>query len=234
MQQLSDPEPIGFVTRNRAVYLDATLRSLSASDLPDDLSVVVFDDASDDAKTRAYLDTDDRFQLLHEWPRSDAWNLLGLGFLPNDPTLRGIASRVEVQAAGPRPMGVVNSSCAAIREMFRRHPNSPGIILLQDDLVLNSNWYERLVTAARRSSTAIQRGLMAGLHFDRYLTSGTFAVGLTEMHYYTAQCYYLTRTMYDRLHSWFQRLNHPLCDFDRRICYLAQSNGFSVELLKPF
>ena len=51
--------PIAIVTKNRHQYLDITLRSLSATTLPNDQAIIVYDDASDDKDTIKYLYSND-------------------------------------------------------------------------------------------------------------------------------------------------------------------------------
>ena len=227
--------PIGIVSRNRAVYLDCTLRSLSATHLPSNVPVVVFDDASDDPATRAYLDSNEPVVTDHQWPREEAWRAAGLDFLPNSPKLHGIVNRVAVRRLASESCGVCNASCAAIEELFDRFPRAPGVIVLQDDVVFNFDWYQRLTSHARKAQAAPARiGLVAGMHFDRVFATQMYVMPAQVLLYYTAQCYYLTRPFYQRLRSWFRRKDHARADFDRQLCHLAQYNGFAVEVIRPF
>src|SRR5689334_2680660 len=97
--------PIGIVTRNRAVYLDCTLKSLSATRLPNDPKVIVFDDASNDPLTRTYLDTAETIESAQVWPKVATWSNAGLSFLPDNPVLHGIAKLVEVRRLGSQSLG---------------------------------------------------------------------------------------------------------------------------------
>ena len=51
--------PIAVRTRNRHVYLDVTLKSLWASQLPEGVDLLVIDDCSDDPEMIRYLDTNE-------------------------------------------------------------------------------------------------------------------------------------------------------------------------------
>lgn len=225
--------PTGVLTRNRAVYLDATLRSLSATRIPRETPVIVYDDASDDPLARRYFDTNDTFTVEHRWPRCAAWTAAGLDFLPDNPTLRGVADRVEVVPVGRRAVGVANASCFAIRDLFARCPNSPGVILLQDDVVFTANWYERLVgLVGRVFQVGRRQGIVAGMHLDhrqkRRITR------TSAVRFCSAQCYLITRELLEDQRVWFDRTDHEPRNFDKWLCKRLREKGFELQLLYPY
>ncbi len=225
--------PIGILTRNRAVYLDATLRSLSATRIPREAPLAVYDDASDDPLARRHLDTADTFTVEHRWPRCAAWTAAGLDFLPDNPTLRGIADRVEVVPVGRRAVGVANASCFTIRDLFSRCPDAPGVILLQDDVVFTANWYERLVgQVGRVIQVGRRQGIVAGMHLDhrqkRRITR------TSPVRFCSAQCYLITRELFEDQRAWFDRTDHEPRNFDKWLCKLLRTKGFELQLLYPY
>ena len=134
--------PIGIVTRNRHKYLDVTLRSLSATRMPEDQKVVVLDDASDNPHTKRYLYTDKFVELKEQWPNTPEWKRIGLNVVRSRDKGKGLKGRVKVVRLAQRPQGVVNGSCAAIRKMMELFPKecaNEGLIMLQDDVVFNNN-----------------------------------------------------------------------------------------------
>jgi hypothetical protein len=225
--------PIGILTHNRPVYLDVTLRSLSATDLPAELPVIVYDDGSDDPAARRYLDSADSFVVQHQWPRTRKWQAAQLNILEDNPLLHGIANVIEVVRVQPSAAGVVLGSCFAIRDLFRRFPNAPAVILLQDDVLLKSDWYCRLTKQLGKSLRHDRtQGLIAGMHIDTRLSRPIRAT--TAVQTCTAQCYLITRALYDRLQGWFERAEHERSAFDGSLCRLVRSSGFEIQLIYPY
>jgi len=225
--------PIGILTRNRAVYLDATLRSLSATRIPRKTPLTVYDDTSDDPLARRYLDTTDTFTVEHRWPRCAAWTEAELDFLPDNPALRGIADRIEVVAVARRAVGVANASCFAIRDLFSRCPDAPGVILLQDDVVFTANWYERLVgQVGSVFQVGLRQGIVAGMHLDhrqkRRITR------TSPVRFCSAQCYLIMRELFGDQRAWFDRTDHEPRNFDKWLCKLLRIKGFELRLLYPY
>lgn len=208
--------PIGILTRNRAVYLDTTLKSLQNSNAPE---VIIFDDCSDDPDTRRLLDTSDEFQIEYEWPKYQEWKDAGLDFLKDNPTVNGIHGKIKVHQVCVKPVGVVNASCWTIRDLFRMNPQAPAVILLQDDVVFQKDWYE-ILTNHPRDKVAI----IAGMHLDY---AGT-------RNYYTAQCYLITREFYENKNWWFIINHKNPFSFDVKICRKALNEGFAINCILPY
>jgi hypothetical protein len=223
--------PIGIVTRNRAVYLDTTLRSLSATPLSS-TSVTVYDDSSDDCSTRAYLYTNECISTVHSWPKERQWRLAGLDFLQDDLLLTGIANRIQVVRISRDPKGVVSASCFAIRDLFQRNPDSNGVILLQDDLVFKTNWFQRLVSAVCVVAEPV--GIISGITLTGLRDGDVLVAGASAVRFCTAQCYYLSRQFFERGYAWFCRDDHEQVGFDDKICALSHDCGLNVQLLVPF
>ena len=192
--------PIGIVTKDRVAYLDVTLRSLSATDLPEDISITVFDDASVNSKTHRYYGTKDKIAVIPPWPTTTEWKNAGLHIVnhPHVPPT-GLLDRVHVEPLGKRPLGVVSASCEAVNRLFDRHPEAPGIILLQDDVLFKKDWYTRLIETARnwRDFSDKPIGVMAGLKLNHVYrpkpTTPAVPSGIT------AQCLYIARPAYNRV-----------------------------------
>ena len=105
--------PIGILTRNRAKFLDVTLRSLSATLLPDDQALQVFDDHSDDTLTCNYLAGSGVWDLRREWPNNAAWRMAGLHRVVSQVS-PGLADVVAVETLGEQSNGVMAAGCAAL------------------------------------------------------------------------------------------------------------------------
>jgi glycosyltransferase involved in cell wall biosynthesis len=135
------PVPICLRTRNRPVYLDCTLKSLWASDLPEDVQLCVMDDCSDDALTRQYLFTNDEIVLPqpHIWPNSLEWQTC-VGALFPVKKLKGIQERVEVVQPTTRK-GVRGGIFYCIDYMFSRHIDHDEIIVIEADSLFHKDWY---------------------------------------------------------------------------------------------
>lgn len=191
-----DNPPIGILSRNRAAYLDITLRSLTATRLPAGVSVQIFDDASDDTATLGYYSSTDCVGLNYAWPVDKKWLSRGFAILPSGlRSRRGIVDRVNVvRAATSR--GVVAASCDAVRQLFAG-TDAAGVFLLQDDVLFNENWYSRMLDTVARSRAFTDKpvGVLAGIKLNHTLRvpAGQSAVpsGIT------AQCLYISRRAFD-------------------------------------
>ncbi len=191
-----DNPPIGILSRNRAAYLDVTLRSLSATTLPSDVSVRVFDDASDDAATLRYYKTTGRVGLTYRWPVDKKWAARGFTVLPTDgiSPCRGIADKVVISQS-VAACGVVAASCDAVQQLFS-DTTADGVFLLQDDVLFNVDWYSRMLDTVARSREFTDKpvGLLAGIKLNTPLhVNGLIAIpsGIT------AQCLYISRQAFD-------------------------------------
>lgn len=199
-----DNPPIGILSRNRAAYLDATLRSLSATQLPDGISVRVFDDASDDATTLGYYASSAHMMLNYGWPTDKHWISRGFAVLPNGLThSNGIAEKVAVERASS-PKGVVVASCNAIRRLFDA-TTADGVFLLQDDVLFNANWYSRMLDTVARSRefTTKPIGVLAGIKLNHTLRADVGQIAIPSG--ITAQCLYISRQAFDSVPF----LTHP-------------------------
>ena len=191
-----DNPPIGILSRNRAAYLDATLRSLSATQLPDGISVRVFDDASDDATTLGYYTSSTRTLLNYGWPADKHWIARGFAVLPNGliPS-SGIVDKVVVERASS-PKGVVIASCNAIKQLFDA-TTADGVFLLQDDVLFNVNWYSRMLDTVTRSREFTDKpvGVLAGIKLNHTLRAAAGQIAIPSG--ITAQCLYISRQAFD-------------------------------------
>lgn len=229
--------PIGIVTQNRAVYLDATLRSLSGTQLPTGTPLIVFDDASTDRQTKFYLYTTKSVVLTKRWPRDPMWRGLGLSILSDRrPSARGIRDLVNVVKLGEEPLGVVDASCAAVKHLFAAYPDAPGVILLQDDILFNPQWYSRLVltAGAYASPDGKPLGILAGIRLNRLITPAMRHEPVIPSAA-TAQCLYFSRKLFTVLESGWLSEPHPRRkQFDDHLFTASAKAGFANALLNPF
>lgn len=203
--------PIGIVTQNRVAYLDITLRSLSASDIPANTKVTIFDDASSDPFAEAYYTTNDQIQLELSWPTGPKWKKLGLDVITRPVRIpTGIKDLVRVTRMADKPLGVVRGSCFAIQQLFVDNPGAPGVILLQDDVLLKPEWLKRIVTTAENSSqfTNMKLGLLAGIKLNHRLRPIPKQPAIRSG--ITAQCLYITRAAYDALKNTYLARQHKI------------------------
>jgi glycosyltransferase involved in cell wall biosynthesis len=226
--------PIGILTRNRPVYLDATLRSLSSTALPPDTALRVFDDASDDAVTKRYLYTDDIQKHRHAWPSDQRWRDAGLGILNKlNPSLHGLSGRVVVCSLGGEPGGVVRSSCRVVTRLFDEFPDAAGVFLLQDDVIFNANWYQRMTTTAAKPLGGKKIGLLAGMRLNRSIPAKLRSRPVIVSGS-TAQCYYIAREAFEHLRAWFTHPHTITRQFDDKLCGKLSGTPFVAALINPF
>jgi hypothetical protein len=188
---------IVILTKDRAAYLNWTLRSLSATDLPAGISVTVYDDASTDAVTLDYYTSSGTVTLQQpKWPADDVWRKYGLSILSNAPVVtKSLLHTVEI-IRHTKSSGVVKASCNALCAEFDK--GASGVILLQDDVLFKTDWYTRIHHTLDRSRTFTDKtvGILAGIKLNTGLSvkPGTPAVvsGIT------AQCIYVAKAAYER------------------------------------
>lgn len=211
--------PICIVTRNRHTVLDITLRSLSASDLPDDQVLVIFDDASDNTMTQRYLYTKEQVPLLTTWPNNKHWREAGLGTISSRKHGLGIDEKIMVVRFGTRPTGVVNASCRAFREMIERHGTERGIIIVQDDVVFCRDWLSAMRDAEKHpENTQRPVGLIAGCWLNK--RNPTKRTPMTRVVHGgpTAQCLYVTEAGIRAVLPWASQVHTITQGFDNKFC----------------
>ena len=143
--------PIIVRSRNRPVYLDVTLKSLTASNMPDGLDLVVMDDCSDDEVAVKYIKTDDIIRLPEQclWlgPSHAPWKAY-VGMIQPVEQLVGIKSRYEIIQPKTRK-GVRGGVFWSINYMFENFPSAQCIHCIEGDAVFNADWYEATVMGWR-------------------------------------------------------------------------------------
>lgn len=227
--------PVGILTCNRAIYLDTTLRSLSATSLPSFVQVAIYDDTSSDDTTKAYLDSNKSISVTHCWPSTSKWQNAGLNILGDTTTITGISDRVVVRRMAMTRMGVSNASCMAISDLFTRHPAAAAAILLQDDVIFQVDWYQKMTFHFQMlNERGIRLGILAGMHLDRGRLAAKRSEGSRAVRRCTAQCYLITRSLYESARDWFARRDLEATGFDARLCRLARRKAFLVHLMAPY
>ena len=230
--------PIGLVTRDRVEYLDITLKSLSATALPKDVAVTVFDDGSMGNVTKNYYSTNKSLAIAAKWPTGDTWKkTLGLGVVNEAARkVQGIKGKVPVTRLGKRSSGVVNASCRAICKLFEANPAAPGVILLQDDVVFKDDWYNRMLDTVARSSefTDKKLGLLAGIKLN-YSVDKSKRDQLAVASGVTAQCLYISKAAHDLLYSSYLNKTHTTGKrFDDTLRRNVAGSGLWAGCIFPF
>lgn len=225
--------PIGIMTRNRPAYLDATLRSLSGTILPKDVSVTVFDDASDQPAMRRYLNTNDPVHCDDNWPSDFNWRQkLGLACVRKRGPLVGIKDRVRVERLGDSPQGVVSASGEAVRRLFAAFPAANGVFLLQDDCVFNADWYMRMMWTAEKHRFEQPLGVLAGIKLNHAYPVDSKKLPPVMASGITAQCLYISQAA-----AKLEVLRVPQTKqkrFDDHLCRQARSMRLWVGVILPF
>lgn len=229
--------PIGILTSNRIDYLDATLRSLSASSLPADAPVVLFTDGEQDKRSVAYYHTDKEQDFEITWPTDDCWHNFGLSVVSdNTHAIRGLQGHIPVVAvsAGLR-LGVVEASRQAVMRLLDMYPFAPGAILLQDDVVFNVDWYDLLLATASNHRLYSPRvlGLLAGLVLNRYLKMPAAGLPGVVASRITAQCLYVPRYATEVVKFWRVPSTEKQ-QFDNRVCQSTRDAGLWAGARLPF
>ena len=229
--------PIGIVTRERHQYLDLTLRSLSASDLPENQILVVYDDCSNAKHTKRYLYTDKKVDVRCELPRDDMWKAMGLHDVYSKASSQGLKGKVAVRCVGDKPVGVMNASCRAIRRLWADHKDlvdKHGLVLIQDDVVFNPDWMSRIesaITRTRKSRPPL--GMLCGMRLNTPLKGVKPNPFLIRTRGVTAQCYYLSPAGLAATSNFTSNWHKARQGFDNKMCARIRSNGTSVYLMQP-
>ena len=220
--------PIGICTKDRVGYLDIMLRSLSGTQLPEDVSVTIFDDGSTDAATRRYYETQETIPCVRKWPEAEDWReKLGLRIVSDAPPPVGIAGRVPVVDLGTPSKGVVEGSREAACRMFAAAPAAKGIFVLQDDIVFKEDWYVRMTETVAACHTFADEpvGVLAGIklntvaRFPEETAPRAVASGIT------AQCLYISREFFEAV-PFFKKHHTHRTRWDDRLKWAANAHGF--------
>jgi len=226
--------PIGIVTRDRHAMLDLTLRSLSATALPADQAVVIFDDASSQEVTLRYLNTDKPVNVARTLPLgSRHWRRFVGRNVQYRENATGISGKIHVERLGDRPKGVVNASCQAFTWMVNKFGRDQGIIMVQDDVVFHEEWLQRL-QAAEREPQGNERpiGLIAGCWINKKNVEQRRPMTLVPRGGVTAQCYYVTPAGIDAVLPWASQWHQLTRGFDNKFCAHIR-NGADVYRMHP-
>lgn len=223
--------PIGIVTHNRARYLDITLRSLSATKLPEEQVVVVFDDASDDSKTLKYLYSNDVIDLSQEWPSSKQWHDHGLGIVKSRHDAIGIKNIVPIVLLDNIRQGVVDASCNALRELYKMFPDADKVILLQDDVIFNTNWFDRLIDSSK-TTVDPPPGIIAGsggIGGSRDPDKNVLNLIVQA----NAMCILVTLLGKKIVDKWINEKHYDIRGFDGLLCIVIRENNAGVYAISP-
>jgi len=142
--------PIGIRARNRVGYLDITLRSLMATNLPKDQDIVVLDDCSDDEDTQKYLFTSDEITLENPvvFKQDQEWKKF-VGDLPGVSKVVGIKDKFPVVQPETKK-GVRGGVFWCVDKMMEMFPEANAVIIIEADVVFHRDWYTESVKAYLR------------------------------------------------------------------------------------
>lgn len=213
--------PIGILTRNRHEILDVTLRSLSATELPDEQEIVVFDDRSENVDTLRYLYTSEAVSLKYNWP--DLPILRNIVSVDSGP---GLFGKVTVVQLSSNPLGVMRASCLMLRMLIERYGTKHGIIYCQDDVIFNENWFARLTQAVPSDA-----GLTAGLWLNKDLPVSNTPIRVSSGGI-TAQCYYITPLGLAAIKTFIETPPALPAGFDNKLCAAVRSRA-TVYMVSP-
>lgn len=156
--------PILIRSKDRVDYLNTTLKSLTASDI-DNSMIVIADDCSETDEMNAYLFSDNIIEIENKgWidqitneVTQDAYNYLRLddykeeltnfdlwnnyiGNIPYETKIKGIGKRFTTIRPN-KNNGDVYGLLWTIMAGFELFKNTDRIIILEDDLIFNKNWF---------------------------------------------------------------------------------------------
>jgi len=254
--------PIGMMTSGRVRCLDTTLRSLSATDLPADQPLMIFDDSPATpamTETKRYLALDEPL-ATEELSWHPTLDKAGLFFVKTKqkPEIAGVGSKVAAFAmsqlprpAGENQAGVVAAGHFALRKLFEWWPEAEGVFLVQDDVIFVRDWYGRMLEmVAQIETSGVQPplGLLSGLRVNRTLEkdgvtdaqadaavsgkSPPLAVKLAGSG--TATCLFMTRDCFIALEPWLAAPTDRRKQFDDYLAGEVRNRGFSVWLHVPY
>jgi DNA-binding transcriptional LysR family regulator len=84
-----------------------------------------------------------------------------------------------------------------VRQLFDS-TDADGVFLLQDDVVFNADWYERMLDTVSRSNMFTDKpiGVLAGIKLNHKLKPGERIAAPSGI---TAQCLYISRRAFDKV-----------------------------------
>lgn len=157
---------------HRFGYIRRSLPSLLASDLPEQVRVIIVDDQSDDPRLHA---------LLNEIRRADA--------------------RVEVWR-NPSRMGPNLGQEYNVPLILDRFPDSEFLVFCDDDIVYHPGWLQRTLQVAREAQDAGLTGIFTALNVPFRPSHSSVIVPTSELLLKERQAalnWVLPRTVYDRV-----------------------------------
>jgi hypothetical protein len=145
--------PIGLRTWNRPGYLDVTLRSLLATELPENPEIVIMDDCSDMRDAVLQLYTSEQISLREPciWPKHRRDWQACVGALRSVWSVRGLSGRFNVF----RPVfkkGDLGGVMWCVDTLMKHYTEAQQIILVEADVVFHKDWYKAVLKTLYESS----------------------------------------------------------------------------------
>jgi hypothetical protein len=145
--------PIVILTKDNPEYLYLTLKSLTAT-LTGNNPIIIVDDCSSMQMTKKFLYTDEYIDVTFEdWTRTSHLSSQELAdkeavksFLniPSISYIRGIKGKFSIVQTS-RYLGQEYRTLFGINLGFSLFPKAKGVVVLEDDILFNKNWYNTLM-----------------------------------------------------------------------------------------
>jgi len=228
---------IAITTRNRYRYLDATLKSLSGSNLPEDVPVTVYDDASDDGDTLAYYQIDHALYDGYVWTRRKEFLEITGGTLSiSNGSVVGISNRVTVNGAMSQG-GVNNNSRRAISSEFHYRPNVDAVILLQDDMLFKLDWFSKMLFHAGtdvhlETKPSAGQAILSGCNTANAGRIRKLVIH-NEQGVVSSTCILIHRKFWMEALTFFGNTTTKRIGWDGELCRQALDMGYEVHSLNP-
>jgi len=220
--------PIGILTFNRPALLDLTLRSLCASDLPEGIRVVIYDDASNETPAIDYLYTNKAIAGI------SSLTPIKLGTDTPVVTLNknvgGIHGSIQVSRSKSH-MGVFHGSLRALYH-FLKTTDAPYLCLVQDDVIFAQDWYLKMSNVAAYERPGVLAGLAFGSAACRRCKLSKKGAVISS--FVQASCLFLSRELLiSALPKMLTIEKSRMRGFDTLICDIARQVGANILLMCP-
>lgn len=220
--------PIGILTCNRPALLDLTLRSLSASILPEGVRVILYDDASNALSAIDYLYSTNAVGV--------ASSLMPGALIADMPKvtlgkdIRGIYGRFQIVRTNSH-IGAFHASILALHHLLKTSGAS-YLCLVQDDVIFTKDWYLRMSEVAVRQ----RPGVLAGVAFGSAACQKCEMIerGAVKSSFVQASCLFLNRELLISVLPTMSAIEKSrMWGFDTLMCDIACQTSARILLMCP-
>lgn len=196
--------------------------------------LIIFDDASQELNAHQYLYGDGPVDVDVKLPNDKFWHDQDLGHVVSRTDATGIKGKIAVVRMGDTPKNVVNATCLAFSWMVEMFGPEHGIVMLQDDVVFNHDWLDRMIAAqAHTVPGAPPLGLITGSWSNCPNPDPREPITYVPSRGITAQCYFVTPTGIAAVYDWTKRMHPYNKGFDNKFCANIRTGGASVYRMHP-